>query len=57
MAPQEISKFIQNLIKFNDNTKNAYLDCYWKAKLVEEGFQKAYFDSFFKFLQDISSGL
>jgi transcription initiation factor TFIID subunit 2 len=35
MAPQEISKFIQNLIKFNDNTKNAYLDCYWKAKLVE----------------------
>lgn len=39
MAPQEISKFIQNLIKFNDNTKNAYLDCYWKAKLVEDGFK------------------
>ena len=35
MAPQEIWKSIQNLIKFNDNTKNAYLDCYWKAKLIE----------------------
>ena len=35
MAPQEISRFIQNLIKYNDNTKNAYLDCYWRARLVE----------------------
>ena len=35
MTPHGISKFIESLIKFNDNSKNAYLDCYWKATLVE----------------------
>ena len=35
MTPHGISKFIEGLIHYNDNSKNGYMDCYWKATLIE----------------------
>lgn len=35
MTPAGVFKFIESLIKHNDNSKNAYLDCYWKGKLID----------------------
>ncbi|CAG9761208.1 unnamed protein product [Ceutorhynchus assimilis] len=34
MCPPEVLKFLLNLLKYNDNTKNRFSDCYYKAALV-----------------------
>jgi len=35
ICPPEILKFILDLIKYNDNSKNRYSDNYYRASLIE----------------------
>lgn len=35
LCPTEIIRFLLDLIKFNENSKNNYSDCYYKAALID----------------------
>lgn len=35
ICPQEVLKFLLDLFKYNDNSKNSYSDIYYKASLIE----------------------
>lgn len=34
ICPSEVLEFLLNLFKYNDNSKNSFSDCYYRAALV-----------------------